>query len=185
MRTMKILLTFGITLLISGCVVTSLHPLFTEKDVIFDPALIGTWVEENEKETWTFQKAGDYTYDLFYEGEGESAKFEAYLVRLRKFEFLDIYPREPEIKNDFYKLHLIPAHTFSRIWKDGDVLRIAMLDPDWLKGLIAQKKVKIAHERLDDRIILTASTKELQNFLLKYAENVNAFPDPAELRRQK
>ena len=185
MRTMKILLTFGIALLISGCLQPSLHPLFTEKDLVFDPALIGAWVGENEKETWILQKAGDHTYDLFYEGERDSAKFEAHLVRLGKFEFLDIYPEEPDIKNGFYKSHLILAHTFSRIWRDGDTLRTAMLNPDWLKDMIARKKLKIAHERLHDWIVLTASTKELQKFILKYAEDVNAFPDPAEFHRQK
>jgi hypothetical protein len=185
MRTIRILLVFGIALLFSGCVVPSLHPLFTEKDLVFDPALIGTWVEENEKETWTFQKAGDHTYDLFYEGEGDSAEFEAHLLRLGKFEFLDIYPEEPDIKNDFCKFHLILTHTFSRIWIDGDTLRTAMLNPQWLEDMIARRNVKIAHERLDDRIVLTASTKELQKFILKYAEDINAFPDPAELHRQK
>lgn len=185
MRTMKILFTFGIVLLISGCVVPSLHPLFTEKDLVFDPALIGTWAEEDEEEAWIFLKSGDNAYDLIHAAEGTPIKYEAHLVRLGKFEFLDIYPQEPEIKNDFYKLHLIPAHTFWRIWTDGDVLLIARLDPDWLKDMIARKKVKIAHERLDDRIVLTASTKELQKFILKYAEDINAFPDPAELHRQK
>jgi hypothetical protein len=185
MRTMKILLVFGIALLISGCLQPSLHPLFTEKDLVFDPALIGAWVGENEKETWILQKAGDHTYDLFYEGEGDSAQYEAHLVRLGKFEFLDIYPEESDIKNDFYKLHLILAHTFSRIWRDRDTLRVAMLNPDWLEDMIARKKVKIAHERLDERIVLTASTKELQKFILKYAEDINAFPDPAELHRRK
>lgn len=182
MRTMKILLTFGIALLISGCLQPSLHPLFTEKDLVFDPALISAWVGENEKKTWILQKAGDHTYDLFWEGEGDSAKYEAHLVRLGKFEFLDIYPQVPEMCDDAL---LIPAHTFLRIWRDGDILRTAMLDPDWLEDMIARKKVKIAHERLDDRIVLTASTKELQKFILKYAEDINAFPDPAEWHRQK
>ncbi len=182
MRTMKILLTFGIALLISGCLQPSLHPLFTEKDLVFDPGLIGAWVGENEKETWILQKAGDHTYDLFYEGERDSAKYEVHLVRLGKFEFLDIYPQVPEMCDHAL---LIPAHMFSIIRRDGDTLRNAMLNPDWLEDMIARKKLKIAHERLDDRIVLTASTKELQKFILKYAEDMNAFRDPAVLHRQK
>jgi len=179
---MKILLTFGIALLISGCLQPSLHPLFTEKDLVFDPGLIGAWVGENEKETWILQKAGDHTYDLFWEGERDSAKYEVHLVRLGKFEFLDIYPQVPEMCDDAL---LIRAHMFSIIWRDGDTLRNAMLNPDWLEDMIARKKVNIAHERLHDRIVLTASAKELQKFILNYAEDVNAFPDPAEFHRQK
>ena len=34
-------------------------------------------------------------------------------------------------------------------------------------------------------LVLTASTKELQEFVLTYARNDKAFPEPAELHRQK
>jgi len=185
MRRRQILLVFGMALLVAGCVVPSLHPLFTEKDLVFDPALVGTWAEEDQEETWIFLKSGDKAYDLIHTAQGLPVKYQAHLGRLGEFRFLDVYPREPEVKNDFYKLHLIPVHTFWRIWMEGDLLRIAMLDPDWLKNMIAQKKVKIAHERLENRILLTASTQKLQKFVLQYAEDVKAFPDPGKFHRRK
>jgi hypothetical protein len=45
--------------------------------------------------------------------------------------------------------------------------------------------VKIAHERMEDGIVLTASTQELQKFFLQYAEDLKAFPDPTKFYRQK
>lgn len=185
MRNLKTAVVLVIILFLAGCVVPSLHPLFTEKDLVFDPALVGTWAEEDQEETWAFLKSGDNVYDLIHTAEGLPVKYEAHLGRLGEFMFLDVYPGEPEVKNDFYKLHLIPVHTFWRVWIEGDVLRIAMLDPDWLKGMIAQKKVKIAHERMEDGIILTASTQELQKFILQYAEDLKAFPDPTKFHRRK
>ncbi|MDZ7345081.1 MAG: hypothetical protein ONA90_11280 [candidate division KSB1 bacterium] len=181
----KIFAVSTMALLLAGCVVPSLHPLFTEADLVFDPNLIGTWAKEGEENTWTFQKGGGKAYDFIYTEKGTPAQFEAHLVRLDKFLFLDTYPEEPDIDNDLYKLHLIPAHHFFRIWITGDTLRLAALDPDWLKNMIDQKKVNIAHERVEDTIVLTAPTKALQEFVLKYAEDAEAFSDPTEIYRQK
>jgi hypothetical protein len=191
MRTAKIFIIFGIMLLIVGCV-PSLHPLFTEKDLVFEPSLVGTWVGEGDKTTWTFQKAEDDAYELVYAEGKVPAKFDAHLLRLGKSLFLDIYPADTEIHekidNDFYQFHLIPAHTFSKVWIEGDVLHLGMLDHDWLKKMIDNKKVNISHERLSDEpspmIVLTASTKALQKFVLKYAEDTEAFP-MGDLHRQK
>ncbi len=66
---------------------------------------------------------------------------------------------------------------------EGDVLQIAFLDDDWLRKRIEEGEVNIAHERLGTDILLTASTKDLQMFVLKYAEDKEAFPDPEEFRR--
>ena len=184
MRTTVVIVALGLAVLMAGCV-PSLHPLFTEKDLVYDPALVGTWAEKESEDTWTFLKSGDKAYDLIYSQKGVPAQFEAHQVQLGEFLFLDTYPQEPGIKNDLYMIHLIPAHTFSRIWIEGNVLRLAMLDIDWLKEMIAEKKVDIAHERVDGGIVLTASTKELQEFFLKYADDDKAFPDPKELHRQK
>ena len=58
------------------------------------------------------------------------------------------------------------------------------MDNEWLEEMIDEKKVNIAHVRLEDRIILTAPTEELQKFVLKYAEDTDAFPELDELHRK-
>ena len=187
MRVAKMLVAVGISVLMLGCV-PSLHPLYTEKDVTFEPALVGVWGEKDKTDTWTFKKSGENAYELIITEEGVPGKFEAHLVRLGELLFLDLYPEEPDIKHKFYKAHLIPVHTFLRIWvdKDKDVVRLALMKPDWLKEMIDQKKVTVKHERLGDEadspIMLTASTKELQEFVVKYVGE--AFGDPAELNRR-
>jgi len=52
-----------------------------------------------------------------------------------------------------------------------------------LEKAIAKRKVKIRHQRLEDGIVLTASTEELQKFVLKYADE--AFSDFSEFHRRK
>ncbi len=169
----------------SGCV-RSLHPLYTDADLVFERSLLGTWAEEqNIMDSWIFQKEGENFYSLIHIEKNSPAKFEAHLVRLGKFLFLDIFPDQPDTKNEFYKLHLIPAHTFSRVWIERDVIRLAMLDNDWLRDMIKQNSVSIAHERVEDGVILTAPTEELQKFVVAYANDSLAFPKPTELHRLK
>ncbi len=184
MRSAKILILFGIVIFLTGCV-PSLHPLFTDKDLVFDQALVGTWVDEDGKNIWEFKKSEENSYELVYTENESPAKFEAHLVKLEKFLFLDLFPKEPEIKNGFYKGHLIRAHSFARIWMEGDSLHLAALDSDWLKDMIDKKKVKIGHDWIDQGIILTEQTKDLQKFAVKYAEDSKAFSNRSELHRQK
>ena len=52
--------------MMGGCV-QSLHPLFTEKDIIFEEKLVGIWSEDpNSKEIWEFKKADANSYEFIY-----------------------------------------------------------------------------------------------------------------------
>lgn len=184
MRSAKLLILLGMAIFSSGCV-PSLHPLFTEKDLTFDPALVGTWVDEDGKNTWRFQKSGENIYELVYTENEEPAKFQAHLLKLGDFLFLDIFPEDLKMKNGLYQGLLLPAHGFSRIWIEKDSVRLAYLDPDWLKQMIDNKKIKIDHDFVNQTIILTAQTPDLQNFALKYAGDAKAFSNQTELHRQK
>ncbi len=172
-----------LVLLVAGCV-RSFYPLYTDKDLIFDQTLVGTWIDGNNN-VWTFLKSKDKSYELVYTEKTAPAKFKAHLVKLGKYQFLDLAPEEPGIDNSFFSGHLIPVHTFSRIWITNDSLRLSLFDNGWLKEMIEKKKVSIAHERQGDSIILTAPTKELQKLVTRYADNKKAFPEPGVLRRKK
>ena len=188
----------AITVIVPGCL-RSLHPLYTEKDLVFDEKLLGTWIEKEGKATWTFEKGGEKRYELVYyqrdyrrEGKpekvvsGDTARFSAHLVKLDRYYFLDIVPGKLNVKNDLLMTHLVAAHTFSRVWLGADTLRMAMFDQDWVKKMIDSKKLKIQHERLDEeQVILTAPTKAIQKLVVTYAENKAAFPGPSELVRER
>jgi hypothetical protein len=193
----KILFAVIITVLtIAGCV-RSLYPLFTEEDLIFKDELLGTWKEKDGKSTWTFEKSNGKNYTLIHsvaeysilndKVPGDTAKLTAQLGKLGKYIFLDIFPGKPDtkVKNDFYNFHLLPVHTISRVWFTGDTLKLSMLDNDWLSKMINNNAFKIKHARLNDQLILTASTQELQRLVVRYANNTNAFPKPGELYRVK
>lgn len=188
MRFVMLLAALGIAAILAGCV-PSLHQAYTDKDVVLDKALLGTWAEESDEEgpgeIWIFKEGEDGAYDLTVTSDGEPGEFEGHLVRLGGASFLDMYPKGAgNIKNTLSLLHLIRAHTFPKIKIEGDVLHILMLDPDWLAEAIDDGKVKIAHEHVTDDLVLTASTEELQKFLAQYAENEEPFLEFSILRRQ-
>jgi hypothetical protein len=91
--------------------------------------------------------------------------------------FLDLYPEEPETGSEFYNMHVIPAHSFIRVSLEGHVLRLGFFDLDWLKSNIEENRVTIKHERRDDTIVLTASTEELQRFVLGHVAEAFKFEE--------
>jgi hypothetical protein len=197
MKILKYFVTLLIIIFIAGCV-RSLYPLFTEEDLVFKEELIGTWIEKDGKNTWIFERSGEKEYILHhYEAEfevssgvktqGDTATFLVQLGKLNKYYFLDIFPGKPatKVKNGLYNFHLIPVHTFSRVWFDKDTLQLSILNNDWLERMIEKNAFKIPHARSNDQLILTASTEELQQLVIKYAENTKAFPNPAILYRAK
>lgn len=180
MRSLKISLALGFVLLIAGCVVSSLHPLFTNKDLAFDPSFLGTWAGLDEDDTLVFQAGEAKAYDLTYITEGQGLKFKVHLVQLGELQFFDVYPK---IGKDHDAFHLLPAHTFWRVERDGNMLRTAWLDQGWFEEGIAKKKIIIPNQLVEDRFILTASTEELQKFVLQYADE--AFSNFSEFRLQR
>ena len=182
MRIAMLSMALGLT----GCV-PSLQPLYTEKDTVFDPALVGVW--QKEKETWTLGAGEGRAYEVTMKPEkGPAAGFEAHLVQLGKARFLDLYPEERDEDNAFYEFHRIPAHSISRIWLEGDTLRVAMLQDRWLADRIRSGQVQIGHEFVGpkrDAVILTAPTPQLQALVMRYADDTKAFADPEKYRRVK
>lgn len=172
-------------LLAAGCV-RSLHPLYTEQDIIFDANLVGLWSGENMNETWEFSKQNENAYQLVYTDiGGKPAWFDVQLLKIGGNLFLDLFPQEPKlIKNAFYKGHLFRVHTFAHVAQIEPTLQLRFPDPDWLTKLVADDPKAIRHERRDNEILLTASTRELQTFWLMHLDTKGAFGLPSELNRK-
>jgi hypothetical protein len=186
MRRILALAGFAFVVLMTGCV-RSAHPIYMKEDLTFDPGLLGTWFEKDGKDIWIFEQAGDNAYKLMHLEDGEEAKsaiFDARLVQVGDQQYLDLFPEEPEIKSGFYKIHLVPVHSFVRLSLQRDSLRMSALDYDWLRKKIAARELDLPHVVVDGDIILTGGPREIQAFLIGIAEEKSAFCDPNELQRR-
>ncbi|MHC4751704.1 MAG: hypothetical protein ACYTFW_17750 [Planctomycetota bacterium] len=175
MKTKK-LLFYMLAVLLGGCVpVMSLRALYTEKDVTFDEKLLGTWVQEDNETTWVFTRAEEpkNAYKLmFSDEEGKKGSFIAHLVKLQNRFFLDVYPgkmpwgdEEPETMDwPYNSVFLIPGHTFLKIDSIEPKLKMAWIAEDTLKELLKENPNAVKHMLIEDRHVLTASTKQLQAF---------------------
>jgi hypothetical protein len=178
---LKIFIAFGIALALTACA-PSLHPFYTEDDVVFSEALPGVWIDDSG-ETCKFTKSGDNYYELLILDD-EPQRFEARLIDLGGVTFLDLYPKPLGKEINLYPENFVPAHTLARVTIGKDSISIAMMDGDWLKRLSDQNQLYLAHERInDDMIALTAPTRELQAFALKNVDNKEAFGEAAVLHR--
>jgi len=172
---------------LSGCIVKSLHQFYQEEDVIYDNTLLGSWLDEDST-LWVikpyafavgFMKGDsiDNSYLVeFYEDANEPQKFNAHLFELGGKKYLDFRPLRDDRYDDFLDVHLISAHSLALIEiNDQGSLTIGWFNEDWLGKLFEENRVKISHEVVKgeapsegSEYVLTASTEELQKFILKY-----------------
>ncbi len=181
---MRLTAVAAIPFLLSGCWTLSMNPLYTEDSLVahdaLDPNLAGVWgnPEKPDAETWQFIEADGNSYRLIIREKEQSllvnpevdGVFEAHLLRLGDHMFLDVYPEEPPSVNEFYKAHVIPMHSFMKVKLEGHVLTLSDFDAEWLEEGIEQGTIDIRHERRDEMIVLTASTRDLQALILAHAD---------------
>ena len=173
-------------LFLAGCVVTSIYPYYTEKDLIFDPALLGKWVEigaASQPAAYAqIEQSGKKGYWATIFGADGTNSVELHLFRLKQQLFLDSCSTNRS-------LDTVPVHQVSKIMEIEPVLKTANLNYGWLVKLLEKNPKAIRHTVLHNpgevrggRIVLTADTKELQRFLLKYLNNTNAWNPLSEFK---
>ncbi|HAL55783.1 MAG TPA: hypothetical protein DCP63_04720 [Bacteroidetes bacterium] len=189
MNIVKYIIAVGIAIICLGCPARSLQPLFAEKDLVFNPSLLGIWLDEEGKEVYRFQRSGERGYEaMLYkdasqknpDDRGDTAFYKVQLGQLGKHWFLDSSPMRGS--NDH---HMIAAHIFSRVTLRGDTLRLASLESDWLRELAETRRLEVPHVRIGGEVVLTGSTEELQRFVIRFGDDGKAFPEGEKLFRSK
>ena len=173
----------AVAVVLAGCVVTSVCPFYTQKDLGFEPALLGNWInEKNSDEVWRFQKSSALAYRFTLLEERKAAVMEAHAFKLHGQLFLDVVSTEQDI-------HVIPAHYLLKISQLRPFLRMSELDDEWLMGLLQKDPTLLRHQVVktgdkteDRRIVLTANTAELQKFVITHLNTKEAWSDSFELR---
>lgn len=189
----KIAIAAAFLAILSSCI-PSVYPLYSPDTIVKEPLLNGTWISE-DSDTWEFTAQQDHSYRLVYTANGQAATLEANLVKLNDQYYMDFYPVSVAAnkdalfnkgffgdleKNGFYFIHFFPVHTFAKVDVKGDQIGIRLFNPDFLDDLFEQRKVRIRHETgKDGNTLLTASTRDLQKFIIKYGNEQKAFDEDA------
>ena len=195
MKTRIILLMLLLIFFLQGCLVKSLHPFYTENDIIFNKELLGKWTDKDSA-TWEIRQhmrttgilkpdKPDKSYEISFTDNKGTSRFAAHLFQLDDKLYLDFLPTDISCGNDFSAVHVIATHSLARVDFSGGKIMIRWYNEEWLIGLFNKNKIRIAHERvpydpdLKDpesmQVILTAQTAELQKFIIKYGNDPEAF----------
>lgn len=189
-----------VAFLLAGCLVTSLNPLYTPKDLVFDPRLVGTWSEEKGSETWTFEAQDNRSYLVTIQDEnGQKAILQAHLLRLKERLYFDLLLAEhplnsnPDLRLNAYAAYsMVPAHVFMQVAITNAAIELAHLDSEWLAKQLKSNPGLLDHRWIEDnlkkndekRVLLTGSTRQLQRFMIRNADNPDVFPKPARFIRR-
>ncbi len=179
----NLFISLGILVILAGCV-PSIYPLYTEKDIVLDPALIGSWLDKDEEETWTFARGDDQSYDMSISGEDSTVMFRTHLVEFDGHRFIDVYPNPPDWDDSPYRDLMLPLHWFGSITINGDTLVISLMDPNGLDKLVEAGVTLPSSVDIDNLRVLTASTEELQKFVIDNQDK-DVFTVPGRMFRQK
>ncbi|MGM5470217.1 hypothetical protein ACS386_08065 [Flavobacteriaceae bacterium LMO-SS05] len=179
MKTLKSFSIFIIlALILSSCVVKSLHAFYTQNLLYFEQMFIGNW-QDSEQANWTvlpfkevilkenqkenpselskdelnlynkYQKG----YVVYFEKDSTKTTFLAMPFKINDQLFLDFTPIEDrEIErsnNNFYRMHLINTHSLAKLDFDSkNSASVKWLDQDKLEALLKEDKIKIKHEKV-------------------------------------
>ena len=197
MKKIKVsVILFSVILCLAGCL-TTLHPIFTGKDLITDPRLVGNWEKAKDKTKVIYrQPSAEEVSNLSPALQNEAGKIYmldekdeqgdikstnyAFMVKLGKYYYMDYYPaseKERRSADNFFAAHYIPMHSIYRIeFKNNNSFNVQRLDGGYLEKLIKNKQIRIRHEVMEDGgIFITAPTEELQQYLIKYSDVPEAY----------
>ncbi|MHC5083440.1 MAG: hypothetical protein ACYTET_05820 [Planctomycetota bacterium] len=158
-----------------GCV-PSLHQLWTEDTLVYDPHFVGTFNDPDDK-MWTIE--GDpedklYRITIDEDDDAPDSELIARLVDVKGHLFFDFYPDGEIVAGDWTKFHIIGAHLFYKVEKTETGFKLAMMNPDTVNDLLEKDPSLVKHEMVsgsegDDerRAVLTDTPENLQKFLLE------------------
>ncbi len=174
---------------LGGCVQT-LQPAYQAKDLIFEPGLLGVWKDGDSSDSrgqWEFRRDGKQGYQLVItDNNGKTGKFQAHLARVDDLTLIDLVPERPAVDaSETYLYYLLPTHTFFVVDQLEPELQMRAMNVQWLGKQLEAEPGLLAHEsrERDKRLLVTASTKELQQFIRQHRNHDEAFGEPSHLVR--
>lgn len=180
-----VLVTLSI-LTISGCFYGSLHPLGDAITIHKNDYVLGTWMPYdrtfdayNPDVRWVISKDKNEQYDLVIDDGKTSRNFDLQIVRLGEQWYFDI--SKSIAKDDTHDI--IPVHQIIRIRKGkfGIIIQAGVSQDEFRQ--VAQK-AGVPFTKINDQLVVTASTKELQKFYQTHADEL--FTDrTAEIVKRK
>lgn len=188
-----------VLLMLQSCIVKSIQPFYINEAVSFEPALLGKF-NDNKNGTWeilSFKQAFEKdnadpekisqddldalkkykeTYVINQTKNEKEATFLVVPFKVENHIFLDFTPiaYDDSDSNPLALQHLLKTHSVAKLNKQKDgTLELQWLDEKPIESLLKNEQLKLKHERVgvDETLVLTATSQELYQFLVKFVKS--------------
>jgi hypothetical protein len=181
-RTAAIMLLLGLAAVFVGCV-RSTQPILKDDQVITDDSILGKWVSSDGKDHLEIfpPKPDDKAYEVHFAEADDEA--DVYQVKLGKVDAILIAQvnAAPPKGSELYQSHFLPLYSFVFVDQTKPNLVIAPLNTKWLAKYVTDHpgdlQLFAPVKKDDDPIIVTSSTQDWQNFVVKHYKDEGLIDD--------
>jgi hypothetical protein len=184
-KTLFLLAVAATAVALAGCITTSIYPYYTEKDLIFDPGLVGKWAKSSE--SWTFEKKGDKAYTITLTSGEKTNTLQGHLFKLQGSKCLDLYSEEISSEDPIPPL---PTHMLVRVVQVSPSLKFAHPSHDKIRQLLEENPKLTPHLVLNKeakaeerRVVLSGTTAQLQKFVTRELKSAEFWDDTDQYER--
>jgi hypothetical protein len=149
-------------LLSSGCLVSSLHPVYEDASIVFDETLLGDW-ENRESELTVRVSRGEWrSYQIAFTDRFGTTRFTGHLTTIGAARFLNILPQDGLEKPPF----IVATNGFMQIQIENSRVRVREPDYDVLIQRVKAGKLRVdAATDVKQNVIVTAPSSKLRAWL--------------------
>ena len=176
LRCLALVPLFGLT----ACGFGSISPVIADSDVRTEPRLVGTWHDSANKETIVISADGPTAYLVrFTDSDQKTAEFHARFGVIGAMRALDVQPVDLSREmGDTYASLILRLHAPVIIDSAGTVLAFRLVETDSVKAFLRRSPQAVAHTMIDDGVVLTAPTAEVQRFLADFMRRPGVLSEP-------
>ena len=166
-----------------GCLVVSLYPAYEGETIGWDPALLGSWHDPDDKSSMDIERGEWRSYRIKYVHPIETGTLTGYLTAIGDERLLDVMPARGEDRGSF----LIPVHAVLRVRLEGDRLELTPLSYDWMNERL---RTRVRIPGLDvvadqkENALIVSPTAALRAWLRKQPKEGAMFGAPAVFVRK-
>jgi hypothetical protein len=167
---------------LAACVV-SIDPVVTEADAIFDPELLGVWLEVDGNDRAVVTHAGENLYEIEYMSELEAHLYRARLGELGARRILDVWPVLDDGPVRERDPLLVAGHLLVDLETMGpDRVVTRLVEPGAARAALESRELALGYTDAES-LVLHGSTAALRAALRPFLDRPGAFAGPTEWRR--
>jgi len=135
--------------------VLSVNPGYDESTLGWEPRLVGTWIDADDKASLQIERGEWKSYRIHYVHPIETGDVTGYLTAIGNERYLDVMPSRGEDRGSF----LIPVHAVLHVRLDDARLELTPLSYEWfseqLRAGRAISGLNVAFDQKDNALLVT------------------------------